>query len=118
MSADLSAAYACGKGDAKVIVCKLCDASSTRRSCQESYLHEIGLVYILNGHGFLADCGCQGIKSNRASCIILDYCLEQSTVDIVKTKLVNFKCFKRIACNIRGNSSVTLNKCKVSYSLK
>ena len=79
------------KWNPKMVIRKLCGTSSTRSSCQKTYLHKVRLVNILDGYCFFTDCSSQCIKSNGASVVEFYYSLKQLSVCIIKTQLVNFK---------------------------
>ena len=101
-----------------MIVGKLCDTSAARSSCKEADLHKIRLVNVLDCNGFLTNrCG-KGIKSNRATVIVLDNRLKKAAVDVVKAQLVDLKRLKSICSNVGCNGSVALYKGKVTHTLK
>jgi hypothetical protein len=51
----------------------LCGNTTARRSGNESFLQEVGLVDIADGVGFLSDRRSQGLDSDRAAVELVDY---------------------------------------------
>jgi hypothetical protein len=51
----------------------LCGNTTARRSGNESFLQEVGLVDIADGVGFLSDRRSKGLDSDRAAVELVDY---------------------------------------------
>ena len=101
-----------------MVVCKFGYTSTSGGSGKEADLHKIGLVYVFDSHCFLTDSCSESVKSDRTAAVVFDDCFKKPSVDVVKTELVYFQCFKCVFSDIRGNRSVALNECKITNSFK
>ena len=101
-----------------MIVCELRYAPSARSPRQESYLHQIRLVNVIDGDRLLADRSGEGVESHGTATVIFDYCLQHSSVDVVKSELVDLEGLESVVCYVGGDGSVTLDQREIPDSLK
>ena len=99
-------------------VCKSGYATSARCTREESYLHKIRLVHILKRDGLFADGSGESFKTDRTAVVKVDNCFEHSAVGVVKSKLVDLKTVKSIACYFEIDISVSLYLGIVAYALE
>ena len=82
------------------------DAASAGGARQKADLHEIRLIDVLDGHGFLTDSGGDGFQTYRSAAVELNDAGEKQPVDLVKSQLVNFLTVKRHAGDVAGDDAV------------
>ena len=101
-----------------MLIGKTCGASSSRSSCEKSYLKQIGLVNVLEGDRLLADGSGKRIKSDGTAVVYLYNRFKHSPVDVIKTERVYLKLFKSIGRDVAVDYTVALYLRKVSDSLQ
>ena len=101
-----------------MLVCKRGYATSARCTREESYLHKIRLVHILKRDGLFADGSGESFKTDRTAVVKVDNCFEHSAVGVVKSKLVDLKLIKGIACDFKIDISVALDLSVIAYAFK
>ena len=95
-----------------------CDAPPARCAADKSQLHEVGLINILNGYGFLSDGGGERVYSDRSSAVKFDDGLQHAAIDIIQTQIINFQTVERVPCRGGVYLDLALYLCKIPHTLK
>lgn len=101
-----------------MMICRRRNNATARRALQETYLQQIGLVYILNGLALFAYRSGDGIQPNRPAPEGADHGLQHLMVDTVQSPGVHLEHLQRFGSNLRGDDSVAPDLGVIAYPLQ
>lgn len=102
----------------KVLISKGRCCSAAWSPVQKTILKKIRFINIFQCAGIFADCCSQCLQSNWSSLKIDDQSLEDTTVNFVKSILVNFQKIKCKRSYIISNTAIIFYLGKITYSFE
>ena len=91
------------------------DAPASGRAGEEAHLHQIGLVYVLQGDSFLVDGGRQGLQTHWAAAVVLNNGAEHPPVDGVQPQVIHLQGGQGHVGHLPGDDAPGLHLGKVTH---
>ena len=84
-------------------VCQVCSESPARSSVEEPLLQQERFDDVLDSVFFFANCSSKRVKTDRPAAELVNNCLQQQPIHLVKALLIDFQANQGLVCHLLAN---------------